>query len=77
MALSLRGRKKNLNQSDFLDYIAIAKLGLNQKVIAIVLHESASKQELWREMIGYSFLSEKMKMRYLKILDERGHRLGI
>lgn len=76
MALPLKGRKSRLTSSNFLDYFAKDRLGLNQKIIDQVCEDIKSQLSHWREMIVHSFLSAGMKKKYLKVLSERARRLG-
>lgn len=77
IALPLRGRKRNLTKSDFLDYFAVERLGLNKKVIAGVLQEIQQAIPKWKDLINISFLSEEMQKKYLLLLEARCERLNI
>lgn len=77
LALPLRGRKNNLTKPDFLNYLATQTLQLNQTVIDDVMHELQRVLPEWHALIGFSFLSEKMQNKYLKLLNERSQRLGL
>ena len=76
MALPLNGKKNNLTKRDFLRYFAIEKLGLNQNVIDGIIQEFHQIIPQWRELIGFSFLSQQMQEKYLQLLDERCYRLN-
>jgi len=75
MALFLGDKKRNFNKKIFLDYFAKTRLDLNQKSIDEIVRDIQDKLPLWRQMIGDSFLSAKMKKAYLDLLDERARRL--
>ncbi|KTC85311.1 HipA domain-containing protein [Legionella cincinnatiensis] len=75
MALPLRGRKNNLTKRDFFQYLAVEQLSLNQKVIAGIIQEFQQVIPRWRQLIGYSYLSQQMQEKYLQLLDERCDRL--
>lgn len=77
IALPLKGKKNNLTKSDFLKYFAMEKLGLNQNVIDVIVQEFHHVIPKWRELIGFSFLSQQMQEKYLELLDERCERLNI
>lgn len=77
LALPLNGRKSNLRKQDFLKYFAIEKLELNQVVIDKVLEEFSHAMKTWHALINISFLSEKMREKYLTLLDKRTQILGI
>jgi len=76
IALPLRGRKNNLTKRDFFNYFAVEQLRLNQKVIDGVIQEFHQAIPEWRELIGFSFLSQQMQEKYLQLLDERCERLN-
>lgn len=75
-ALPLNGKKSNLTRKDFLIYLPIERMGLNQNVINDV--ESRLKLALpkWRSWIEASFLSAPLKEKYLALLLKRAERLG-
>lgn len=75
LALPLNGKKNKLNRNDFLDYFAKESLGLNNKIIGKIVAEFAKVRQKWEALIGISFLSEEMKRKYLKVLDERFTRI--
>lgn len=76
IALPIRGRKSNLTKRDLLDYFALQRLELNEKVISKVQHEFQEAIPGWQELIRISFLSQEMKEQYLCLLEERCKRLG-
>lgn len=76
LALPLKGKKNNLTKRDFLQYFALEKLGLNQKVIDGILEAFQQTIPEWQRLIGLSFLSEKMQEKYLQLLNQRCARLG-
>jgi serine/threonine-protein kinase HipA len=71
LALSLRGKKSNLQKKDFLNYLAQEKLKLNTKIIEKILEKIQQQVPVWRQLIRISFLSDSMKQRYLDLLDKR------
>jgi len=71
LALPLNGKKNKLTREDFLDYFANERLGLTERVIDKMLAVFAKVRPEWEGMVEMSFLSDEMKERYLKILDER------
>ncbi len=66
----------NLTKSDFFNYFAIEKLGLNQNVIDMIIQEFQQAIPAWQELIGLSFLSQQMQEKYLQLLDQRYKRLN-
>lgn len=77
MALPLKGRKNNITKSNLFEYFSKEILELNQTVIDEIIGDFQSKVPIWREMIGYSFLSDKKKGEYLKLLDSRLSRIEL
>ncbi len=77
LALPLNGRKNNLRKNDFIDYLAIKILQLNEKTIESVLQKIASAIPQWKKFIEISFLSEAMKKKYLSLLEERIQKLNL
>lgn len=77
MALPLRGRKNNLTKRDFFKYFAVEQLELNQNVIDGIIQEFRQAIPEWRQMIGFSYLSQQMQEKYLQLLDERCERLDL
>ena len=50
-------------------------MGLTERVIDKMLAEFRKVRPEWQTLIGISFLSDEMKDKYLKILDERFARI--
>lgn len=71
MALSLKGKKSNFKNTDFIDYFAKDRLELNSKSIDLILEDIRNTIIVWEELIAISFLSDDMKNKYLKLLDNR------
>ncbi len=77
IALPLKGKKNNLTKSDFLKYFAIEKLRLNQNVIDGIVQEFHQVIPYWHELIGLSFLSQKMQEKYIELLNQRCKQLDL
>ncbi|RJQ80588.1 MAG: type II toxin-antitoxin system HipA family toxin [Desulfobacteraceae bacterium] len=75
MALPLNARKNKLRREDFLDYFARGRLGLTERVIDKMLAEFRRARPEWQALVRISFLSDEMKDKYLKILEERFARI--
>jgi serine/threonine-protein kinase HipA len=75
LALPLNARKNKLKRQDFLDYFAKKRLELPDRVIEKMLTDFAKVRSEWEVLVGISFLSDEMKGKYLKILDERFARI--
>ena len=71
IALPLKGKKSNLKSTDFIDYYAIERLQLNEKTITIILEQMKKAIPLWKELLEISFLSDEMKIKYLRLLETR------
>jgi serine/threonine-protein kinase HipA len=71
IALSLEGKKKNLNYKILVDYFGKERCGLTDKVIENIFTASAKAIPQWKELIGISFLSDNMKEKYEGLMDKR------
>lgn len=71
IALTLDGKKKNLTGNNWINCFGRQRLGLNEKVIEGILSGLKKAVPRWEEIIGRSFLSEKMKELYLDLLARR------
>jgi len=76
-ALPLRGKKNKLKRADLIDYYAMEKLALNRVTVEEVLNQISKTAPLWNERISDSFLSDEMKTKYLKVLEERKKNLEL
>lgn len=77
LALPLNGKKRNLKRSDFIEYFAYGRLGLNQGVVEGLLEEISGALPGWKELISHSFLSKEMQEKYLQLLEDRQRRLRL
>lgn len=71
LALPLNGKKRNVTKSDLIDYFGMHRLSLNARVIDQIQSGLGSALPRMRELIAISFLSDAMKEKYRRILDER------
>jgi serine/threonine-protein kinase HipA len=71
IALPLNGKKNNLARRDLVEYYGVQRLGLNTTIVNDILKKISDAIPLWKNLIEISFLSEKSKIAYQKILDER------
>lgn len=71
IALTLKGKKRNLKASDFMDYYAKERLQLNEKTIEIIIQDMFRAKQKWKDLISISFLSDDMKEKYSNILEHR------
>jgi len=71
IALSLSGKKKNLNFRILVDYFGKERCELTDSVIYNTLSGFANAIPKWKELIGISFLSDNMKEKYVGLLEKR------
>jgi serine/threonine-protein kinase HipA len=71
MALSLKRKKSNFKNTDFIEYFAKERLELNTKTVDGVFTEIFKTISIWKELIEISFLSDEMKNKYLSLLENR------
>ncbi len=77
IALSIKGRKKKMSQTLWLDYFAGERLGLNQNSVVDCLHELATALPGCRQLLDICFLSDAQKRLYHDLLAQRGQLLGL
>jgi serine/threonine-protein kinase HipA len=75
LALPLNARKNKLKRQDFLDYFGKMRLGLPERIIDKIVNDFALIRQEWESLLSVSFLSDDMKDKYLKLLDNRYARL--
>jgi len=71
LALPLNGKKNMLKTNDFLVYFAKERLELTPKTIEQTLSRIEKAFPKWIDLIQKCFLSEEMKLRYIKLINER------
>ena len=71
LALSLKGKKSNFKSTELIEYYAKEHLGLNDKTVNTILADMSKSLSKWIELIEISFLSDSLKEKYLKVLDNR------
>jgi serine/threonine-protein kinase HipA len=64
-----------LKRLDLVDYFGRDRLQLTNRVISKVLLDLRQLHEPWRKLVAISFLSAKMREKYLNVLEERFERL--
>ena len=75
IALPINGKKNNLNKKLLIEYFGNEILQLNQKIIQQKLEEIYNSKDTWLILIEKSFLSDKMKDKYLSLLQNRWMRI--
>jgi serine/threonine-protein kinase HipA len=71
LALSLKGKKSNFKSAELIDYYAKERLELNDKTITAILSDMNKSLSKWIDLVEISFLSDTMKEKYLKLMDNR------
>lgn len=74
-ALPIRGRKRNLTRSDWVDYFCRERLGMSEAILSVILTDLREGLPEWTKVIRRSYLSAPRQDRYLEILEERHTRL--
>lgn len=71
IALSIAGKKKNLNRKDLVDYFGRERCGLTPKIIDLHINALTEAKLEWYSLIEKSFLSEELKEKYIQLLTRR------
>jgi serine/threonine-protein kinase HipA len=75
-ALPIRGRKRNLNRRDLLEYLAVERCGLQPDMMRSDLEALLRKAATdWPRWINRSFLGEQKRDSYVNLVRERVARL--
>jgi len=75
-ALPIAGKKRGLSKNIFFKYLAKERLGLNDKVINKIWSKFYKSFNSWDALINRSFLNDKMKLAYRKIVQNRLQKLS-
>ena len=75
IALAVQGKKRNLTKKILVDYFALERMGLSDRITSKTLQEIKRAVPLWYALIEKSFLPEDLKDAYRDVLDERISRL--
>lgn len=76
IALSLKGKKSNLNKNILIDYFGRERCNLTDKIIERLLEKIQKEIPAWFNLIDISFLSGEMKEKYKNLLYKRIDILG-
>ena len=71
IALPVNGKKSNLKRSDFVEYLAMQRMGLAAQDVRDVLEQFREDIPLWYELINRSFLSSEKKDQYSQLVNKR------
>lgn len=74
-ALTLRGKKRKITRSDWIDYFCRERLNLPVGILDGILSDLHDGYGKWVDFIRRSLLSGPRQEQYLRILDERHQRL--
>lgn len=77
MALSLNGKRNELEYDDFFEYFAKNILQLNKTVIASVVEELKLVLPKWQQAIKESFLSGLLQWRYIYLIEKKSQQLAL
>jgi len=77
IALTLKGKKKNLTKNILINYFGKERCELTDIVITKVLKIITSAVPHWKELINISFLSSDMIEKYNDLLDARVNLLNL
>jgi len=75
IALPVQGKKRNLTKKILVEYFALERMGLSDRIISKTLQEIKRAVPLWYALIEKSFLPEDLKNAYRDVLDKRIRRL--
>ncbi len=76
IALSLKGKKSNLNRDILVNYFGKERCNLTDKIIERILETIQTELPSWFNLIDISFLSNEMKGKYRDLLQKRINILG-
>ncbi len=71
IALPLKGKKRGLARTLWLDYFGGERLQLTSKILGSLLRQFSNTLPAWRAQIKISFLPDTQKEFYLRLLDTR------
>jgi len=76
IALSLKGKKRNLNRNILVNYFGKERCNLTDKIIERILESIQTELPSWFNLIDICFLSHDMKDKYRDLLQKRISILG-
>lgn len=71
IALSLKGKKSNLNKNILINYFGKERCNLTDKIIERIIKSIQTELPTWFKLIDISFLSNEMKDKYKNLLQKR------
>jgi len=76
IALPLKGEKRNLTRDVLVNYFGKERCNLTNPIIERTLGTIYAALPSWVDLIGYSFLSDEMKNKYMNLMQKRVGILG-
>ena len=76
IALTLKGKKSNLNRNILIDYFGKDRCGLTDKIVERTFDSVQKAIPSWFNLIEISFFSEEMRDKYRNLLQKRIDILG-
>jgi len=77
IALSIKGKKSNLNRDILFDYYGKERLELSNKIIDEYIENIGKSVPSMHDIIEKSFLSNEMKEKYTQLMKDRLKKLGL
>ena len=77
IALTLKGKKRNLTKTIWQDYFAKERLGLSPEIISGELDRFTHSFDNWYELIKISFLSASQQKIFVELINQRRSVLDI
>ena len=77
IALTLKGKKKNLTRGILVNYFGKEQCCINDKIIDQTLHTIQKAIPSWFDLIEISFLSDEIQTKYKVLLKKRIEILGL
>ncbi len=77
IALSVKGKKSNLNRDILINYFGKERCNLTDKIIERTFDTIQNALPSWFDLIDISFLSQEMRDRYRNLLQKRIDILGL
>ncbi len=71
LALPLNGKKSNFSAADFFEYYALERLSISSRILHRISSDFKQSFEKWQNLISISFLSDKMKKEYWRLIELR------
>jgi len=76
IALPLKGEKRNLTRDVLVNYFGKERCNLTNPIIERTLGTIHAALPSWVDLIGFSFLSDEMKNKYMNLMQKRVGILG-